>query len=188
MIWKLVTMFPKARRWVRQTHDAYVDQSKPIASLGIPRLPHYFSQRTLDETRIVFCDPVPQPPIDQWRLSGADEFQSVVAFGATYLDTIFINKQEADNHAMIFHELVHAVQWRTLGTNRFLIIYGFDLLAFDYIRSPLEQMAFTMQARYDADEPFDAESQIAEQCDQIANAFRSRSLSHRIVYRLGSML
>jgi hypothetical protein len=68
--------------------------------------------------------------------------------GVTYKDTFFVcNGQQRDS--LYFHELVHVVQWDRLGVDNFLLAYAVGLLQHGYEQSPLEQMAFELQARFE---------------------------------------
>jgi hypothetical protein len=70
--------------------------------------------------------------------------------GATFKDTVFIQVgQPSESESLHFHELVHVVQWNQLGVDNFLLAYGIGLLQFGYRESPLEQMAYSLQAQFD---------------------------------------
>lgn len=68
--------------------------------------------------------------------------------GITYKDTFFIN-QAYSTESLHFHELIHVVQWERLGVDNFLLAYGVGLMHFGYKNSPLEQMAYLLQGRFD---------------------------------------
>ncbi|MGB8014923.1 MAG: hypothetical protein WCF80_03410 [Pseudolabrys sp.] len=52
------------------------------------------------------------------------------------------------NEKMHFHELVHVIQWRMLGPDRFLFLYANGLECFGYRQSPLEAMAYDAEAAF----------------------------------------
>ena len=57
------------------------------------------------------------------------------------------------------HGLVHVIQWRLLGPERFLALYADGLERLGYRNSPLEAMAFTLQKRFDREaQPFSVEA------------------------------
>jgi len=64
------------------------------------------------------------------------------------MDTVFLKPSQSDSENLYFHELVHVIQWRLLGPDRFLFSYANGLECFGYRHSPLEAMA------YDAEEAF----------------------------------
>ncbi len=47
-----------------------------------------------------------------------------------------------------FHELVHIVQWRLLGLERFLAVYADGLERFGWRDSPLEEMAYRLDGLF----------------------------------------
>ena len=47
------------------------------------------------------------------------------------------------------HELVHVLQWRRLGPEKFLALYADGLERFGYRNSPLEAMAYDLQDRFE---------------------------------------
>jgi len=52
--------------------------------------------------------------------------------------------------------LIHVIQWRILGPERFLWLYADGLERFGYRSSLMEVMAYDLQARFDAQEtPFE---------------------------------
>jgi hypothetical protein len=60
--------------------------------------------------------------------------------------------ESLDTESVYFHELVHAVQWHTLGAD-FLLVYGAGLMTYGYANSPLEVMAFDLQCEFDRGAP-----------------------------------
>jgi hypothetical protein len=68
--------------------------------------------------------------------------------GITYLDTFFLKPAAFNNEKMHFHELVHVIQWRLLGPDRFLFLYANGLECFGYRQSPLEAMAYDAEAAF----------------------------------------
>jgi len=57
--------------------------------------------------------------------------------GITYVNTIFLKPVQSNNENMYFHELVHVIQWRLLGPDRFLLSYANGLECFGYRQSLL---------------------------------------------------
>jgi len=54
------------------------------------------------------------------------------AAGITYLDTHFVRADQSRVESPHFHELIHAIQWRSLGPERFLALYADGLERFGY--------------------------------------------------------
>ena len=69
----------------------------------------------------------------------------------------------------IIHELIHVIQWRVLGAERFLRSCAVGLERFGDRDSPLEVMAYDAEARFVASTAgFDAEELVAENLARIA--------------------
>jgi hypothetical protein len=81
------------------------------------------------------------------------------AGGTTYLDTYFVRADQSHSESLHFHELVHVIQWRLLGPEKFLALYADGLERFGYRKSPLERMAFSLQKRFEREaQPFSVEA------------------------------
>lgn len=80
----------------------------------------------------------------------------------TFKDTIVSN--EKCTRGVLFHELVHAEQYRQLGVKRFaeLYVYGF-LAGGSYAGIPLEVNAYELAGRFEdrPEEPFSVEEEVA---------------------------
>lgn len=88
------------------------------------------------------------------------------AAGMAFGDAIVIARDSAKTTralSLLFHELVHCVQYRALGTHRFLRQYlrGWADSGFDYFAIPLEQQAYRLQDRFDSGEVFRADKTAA---------------------------
>lgn len=70
--------------------------------------------------------------------------------GITFKDTYFLHPDAAADESVHFHELVHVVQWQSLGPKAFLLSYAAGLLEHGYLDCPLERMAYDHQIRFDA--------------------------------------
>ena len=91
------------------------------------------------------------------------------AGGITFKDTYFVRHRLAADEGLHFHELIHVVQWRYLGPERFLAAYAAGHLgAGGYRDNPLEAIAHALQARFEAGgAPFDASLATTRHLDDI---------------------
>ena len=97
-------------------------------------------------------------------LSQFAPFESGNFVGITYLDTFFLEKGRATDERLYFHELIHVVQWRLLGPERFLATYADGLEKYGYRDSPLELMAYNADATFfQSSNIFDAETLVANE-------------------------
>ena len=137
--------YPHVMGWIRKTLADYRDLAVVIASIGFQRLRLYFATELLETTKVVRLDRVPIPPLLSIGLQRFKEFERGDYDGITYLDTIFTKRSRAADEELHFRELIHVVQWRLIGPERFLALYADGLDTFGYHNSPLEKMAYSAQ-------------------------------------------
>jgi len=149
--------------WIQTALTAGAHVAQTVASRGFSRLPLYFTEETLTSTKVVLVDPLPMPPLSCMGLAQFADFERGNFEGVTYIDTFFIKPTQSKSESMHFHELVHVVQWRLLGTDRFLFSYANGLERFGYRQSPLEAMAYDAETAFTSSRAiFNVEKMIAE--------------------------
>ena len=96
------------------------------------------------------------------------EFERGDYDGVTYLDTFFVKRRSAAAERLHFHELIHVVQWRSLGPEAYLAAYAAGLENFGYRDSPLESMAYNAEASFlESGDLFDAEKLVTDQLSRM---------------------
>jgi hypothetical protein len=131
-----------------------------VTSLDFNRLPRYYDEKTLASAKVVVVPRVPVPPLSAMGIDRFSEFERMDAGGITYLNTYFVRSDQAHSESLHFHELVHVIQWRLLGPEKFLALYADGLERFGYRNSPLEVMAYNLQDRFDRQaQPFSVEAE-----------------------------
>ena len=154
--------WPRVTRWITQLLADRLKDARQVGELGFRRLPRYFSRELLT-AKVVVVDRVPVPPLTALGIPGFDDFESMQAAGITYLDTFFVDRRFAADESLHFHEMIHVIQWQVLGPKGFLAAYAEGLARFGYRDSPLEVMAYDLQACFENEsEPFDAERLVRE--------------------------
>jgi len=106
--------------------------------LGFDRPPSFYHLPSVADSKVVAVQKVPVPPLSAMGLVRSADFERMQTAGITYLDTFFIRADLTGDESLHFHELVHVVQWRILGPERFLWLYADVLERFGYRNSPLE--------------------------------------------------
>lgn len=145
------------------------------------RLRPYFPGDLLETVSTVQVDATPQLPLHEWSLASPVDFVGTGASGLSLLDLVFLRYGGEDRADLLFHELVHAMQWRCLGLNRFLLLYGIGLVQHGYRQSPLEAMAFDLQHRFEReDAPFDAGMLTTRRCQELLASVRSSTCVLRV--------
>ena len=151
--------YPLIAGWIKQTLAQHAAAARPVSSLGFRRLGDYYAAPLLAGSKVVVVPRVPMPPLSAMGLARFRDFEQMEAVGITYLDTYFVRADHAHDEPLHFHELVHVVQWRLLGPERFLALYAHGLEHFGYRNSPLEVMAYELQEKFERDpQPFSVEA------------------------------
>lgn len=152
VIGKFHAVLPEVRRWIEDLLEKHANDSVPVKSIGFGRLPQYFPDDILEQAKVVTVPNVPFPPLSKLGLPELSFMEQMALSGITYLNTIFIHHHDRMNESLHFHELVHVIQWNRLGVDKFILAYGVGIVQFGYMQSPLEQMAFDLQQKFDNNE------------------------------------
>jgi hypothetical protein len=151
--------------YLQEQHDHYLPSAKPLSDRHKTILAPYFSAALLEQVRIVQLKGtrVPTPPF--FAEAKALGFVNLPDFphmaSLTFLDVIVFN--EAITERPLFHALVHSVQFRVLGLERYteLFVRSFVNTKFHFT-VPIEAHAFSLEARFapPAAERFSVEDQV----------------------------
>jgi hypothetical protein len=140
---------PAVIAWIDEYLNCHARAAVSVYSLHVPGLAAVYSKSLLCSTRAVAVDRVEFPPVEQFGLPELRALQTQDFHGITFKDTYFLHKDVWTRPSIHFHELVHVVQWARLGPERFLLAYGQGLAQFGYANSPLEQVAYQLQHRFE---------------------------------------
>lgn len=150
---------PKVKGWIDDLLKQYSSQTKSIIDLNFPRLSQYFSKEILQMAKVIYMDLLPRIPLSSMGLIQFQDYEKLEVNGITYYDTFFVRPAFKSVDYLHFHELVHVAQWKYLGSDKFLLLYGLELLKNNYSNNPLELMAYKLQSKFqNSDSPFDVEA------------------------------
>ena len=140
-------------------------KAQPVAGQYKKWLRDFFPSEVLDEVRVVrgkVPEPAFYPQLHAMGIRNPPPFSRMA--GITFQDLI-VHVDPLEN-ALLFHELVHAVQYKHLGLIGFSERYvrGF-LKGGSYEEIPLEKQAYALEARFIAspDQPFSVEQDVENQ-------------------------
>ena len=139
---------PRVRQWIEDYKRQHESKAVSVASLGFKRLATCFPSDVLARAKVVTVSRVPYPPLDQFDLPELAPLQQMVFDGITFDDTFYLGDGRS-TESLHFHELIHVIQCGKLGLDSFLLAYGIGLIQYGYERSPLEAMAYRLQAEFD---------------------------------------
>ncbi|MBL8265133.1 hypothetical protein [Steroidobacter sp.] len=161
---------PALRKWIETIVETHRPAARPVASLGFPRLGHYFSADFLNLTLLVEVEHVAKPPLSALGLHQFADFEQVNSAAITYLDLCLVDRNRVADEALLFHELVHAVQWQVLGTERFILAYALGHISGrGYEGNPFEVIARQLESRFvHQASTFRVEPIVKQHLDQVA--------------------
>src|SRR5260221_3988949 len=145
---RLLHALPAVEEWVSDLHAMHAAHSVQVSESSFIRLRQYFPLSVLEHARSVTADVIPFPPVGAL---GLPEFEAMAAMpmaGITFGHMYFLHRDHV-REAIHFHELVHVVQWSALGVTAFLPTYALGFAQHGYEGSPLESMAFDLQAKFE---------------------------------------
>ncbi|MCH7565011.1 MAG: hypothetical protein IH968_14445 [Gemmatimonadetes bacterium] len=160
--------------WISEQRDRHLETSESLPDTTRAALRGYFEPETLDRARIGSTSVIENPPFySQFEAAGqAIPLDFSVWAGITFGDVILLSdagESGAMPHSVVFHEMVHLVQFRILGIDEFARRYVTALAwnRFQYMTIPLETMAFDLQDRFERSDgrPFPAEVEIRRRLD-----------------------
>jgi hypothetical protein len=153
----LAWLMAQAQAWILAQRAEHRPHSSPIAAAVLPLFTPFFGEDVLGRARFREVPSIENPPF----LAAAVEAGVPAAIdftqmsGITFQDTVLLSRARPheDHAALLFHELVHVVQYDVLGVAEFTRQYVGGLAAggFDYDAIPVEGMAFALQARFERD-------------------------------------
>ncbi len=168
-------LIENGKAWVLSQREAHRKRGKALSPRDAQRLGRYFEPETLEPLRICTVETIANPlfyaelekagvalPIDLRQMEGI-----------TFLDTIVVAARkiaESSRTSLLFHESVHAAQYRILGLDRFIEAYvgGWAENGRDYFSIPLEREAYALQGRFEraGGRPFSVEQVIRRRLEQ----------------------
>lgn len=151
LLTRIQRALPAVEEWMAELHEANAARAVPAGATGFTRMQAYFPSSLLESARAVTVDAVPFPPVTSMGLPEFEALARMPMAGITFGHMYFV-RCEHGTEGVHFHELVHVVQWRTLGVDGFLRAYGVGIARHGYQASPLEAAAFDLQARFERGE------------------------------------
>jgi hypothetical protein len=158
-----------AGHWIEGQRAQHRAHSDPLPDTTVAALSGFFSQGTLDRTRIRHVANIENPAFYREFEEAGEAFplDFTVWAAITFGDVILINGAQVPgppSHSVVFHEMVHVVQYDVLGIHEFARRYvtPFVQSRFNYMAIPLETDAFDLQGRFEewSGEPFSAEEEV----------------------------
>jgi hypothetical protein len=157
--------------WIGARRRAYLRVGRALSRGELLMLGPYFGESLLASVRIAEVERIESPGLygmlRALRLPCPPDLSTVsgMAFG-----NAVVLARSGRELSVLFHELVHVVQWRELGVRGFVARYVREWVESGgaYLDIPMERMAFEMQGRFDQGDVFDVESEVAAELERPA--------------------
>jgi hypothetical protein len=178
---RLNEVLPLVRSWIGWVVAENYPIAQRVDGLGFRRVVSYFPVELLDEVRFVTTHRIPFPPVVQYGLTQFASLEEMPKAGITFDKLIFIHESMI-SESVAFHELVHALQWKALGVDDFLLTYAVSTLLHGYANNPLEATAYDLQSQFDRDVALPGMADLVRAGAEQARALVAENFrQHRIV-------
>jgi len=155
--------------WIQQQHDKYLPNCVSLPNNVRAYLTPYFEPEILLEAKFVFVDIIKNPSFYNLLANLPISFNPIdfrLMDGITFNNVILLNRSKQNSpflKSLIFHELVHFVQYKLLGITLFANQYisGFFENGLNYPRIPLELIAYRLQNQFETSKsPFSVSAEV----------------------------
>lgn len=170
----LPVAIPVARLWVRSQRKRYrfCKRARSLNEIERTMLSPFFASEILEKVRVAEVLSIQNPWFYQLiRHLGMKPPLDISRAGAiTFDDTVVVARRGSevihDWYPLLFHELVHVVQYTILGFDHFIASYlrGLVAVGMDYHQNPFEREAYTLQNRFEStpDIPFSVADELRQ--------------------------
>ena len=148
---RLRYLIENATTWIQSQRERYRSFAVPLTDTERDALVGLFEPGTLDAVRIHRVPTIENPTF--YEQLGEVPLDFTVMAAITYNDVVVVSDTRVTGPTpitLVFHELVHVVQYRILGVAEFARQYvrGWAENGFQYSAIPLEQEAYALQTRF----------------------------------------
>ncbi|UCD56195.1 MAG: hypothetical protein JSV16_10170 [Candidatus Hydrogenedentota bacterium] len=151
-------LIENGRRWVESQRDLHRSSARALSESERSELAPFFEPKTLNRARVKVVPTIESPEFysvlpDEANADLLLTFNRMT--GITFENTILISKSQMPFRTqllpLLFHELVHVVQYEVLGLHAFMERYvrGWAENGFIYHAIPLERDAYELQEQYE---------------------------------------
>ncbi len=151
--------------YIASSRKKYASQAAPLTDAQRGAMQPYFPEEVLDSARLCVLrgTRVPNPSMysmaKMMGIRNLPDFSEMTAI--TFVDVIVSHEEFTD--ALLFHELVHAVQYAQMGLKEFSSRYvnGF-IQGGSYEEVPLEKHAYLLEGRFSQKQPFSVDEEVRQ--------------------------
>lgn len=144
-------------RWVKSERASRHPLARPLTQPEAVAMVSFFGEHVLSAVRVQHVPVVPNPDfyiaLEAQGIPIPLDFSREMA-ALTLVDCILIAESRVGVRQLplilLFHELVHVVQYKLLGVDEFMkrYVYGWAENGKQYGRIPIEMQAYSLEARF----------------------------------------
>lgn len=145
------------RAWVQGQRDLHRPDALPLTPAAAAALSPFFEAGTISNARFKAVPIIENPgfyaELEAMGQSMPIDFTDMS--GITFGDTVLLSDRHVEAQdpplSLLFHEMVHVVQYELLGVGEFILRYvtGWAENGLQYRAIPLERDAYDLQARFE---------------------------------------
>ena len=151
--------------YISSSRKKFAPDSMPLDETQRATMQPYFPAEILENTRLYVLrdEHVPNPSVysmaKMMGIRNLPDFSGMTAI--TFIDVVISHEEFTD--AILFHELVHVVQYAQMGLKEFASrnVNGF-IQGGSYEEVPLEKHAYLLESRFMQSPPFSVEQEVRE--------------------------
>ena len=159
-----------SRQWILEQRDLYSATARSISDDERLSLQDYYDRRILDTVRIATVDQITNPPFyGEITELGIPILDISSAAGITFMDCIVIQRLFEQQFplwiSILFHELVHVIQYNFLGPRKLIDLYlrAWIQNGYQYDSVLFEAQAYRLESRFKQNGPSFSVRAIVEQ-------------------------
>lgn len=149
-------LIQKGYKWIVEQRNFHIESAQGLSEQDIASLQPYFEPKILDLARTALVEHIENPPfypeIAGLGIPNLIDFTDMA--GITFVDCILMSSRithdQQSRTSLLFHEMVHVVQYDLLAAKRFAELYvtGWAENGFDYRSIPLESQAYDLERQF----------------------------------------
>lgn len=158
---------PMGAAWVLLRRREYRRIGRGPSDAERGRLRGYFDEELLGRVRVAEVEFVRNPAVYAWmgRVGVRPPMELTTVLGMAFGDAVVVSPAALngmDSVSLLFHEMVHVVQYEVLGVRGFVRDYvrGWLESGRDYFAIPMEVEAHELQRRFERGERFRVEEEV----------------------------
>ena len=163
-------LIAEGQSWVLEQRELHRPAVIPLDALVREKFNPFFEDAVLNEGRFKGVPAIQNPSFyaELEAMGQSIPLDFTAMHGITFIDTVLLSQRfgQTSFPGLLFHELVHVVQYRILGVAEFVTRYvrGWAENGYRYEAIPLERDAYELQHRYEANpnQPFSVREEVTQ--------------------------